>query len=246
MINTIINNIKYRRVYSVLLYLSGTVSVLLFLINLLTPILSYNFKVILDSMLVISVVLSIIFYIILYLIRIELNKENPAFHVSKFGLFRNFEKLTHKELDIYANAKEITIMAIIIIVSISFISISIPLNNANSDFLQQIQPISAEQELQQYVNQVYYLGIFVFLTFSSFAMILLTSIILPYSILLWDKNFTLLLRSEAKQIVETKNEGSKKLFINILLGILIIAISYIVSYYILGLIFGFIPLFWFI
>gem|GEM_PF-4490315 len=207
MINTIIYNIKYRRIYSVLLYLSGILSVVFFVINLLSPILSYNFRVIADAMLIISLILTIIFYIILYLIRIKLNKENPAFHVSKFGLFRNFEKLTHKELDIYANAKEITIMAIIIIVSISFISISIPLDNANSDFVQQIQPISAEQELQQCVNQFYHLGIFVFLTFGSLAMILLTSIILPYSILLWDKNFTILLRSEAKQSIETKSEG---------------------------------------
>ena len=183
MINAIIYDLNYRRFYSVILY----IGLLLPFITFVPYILGEGFENIFNISLLIFVLLLVSSFIIVF----RLGQQKPAF--SRLGIFANLKKFTQEELKIYVNAKEITLRTIIVIGFIGFLSIAVLVNNTSNNWPLQ-EPISIEQEIQQNTDISYYLGICFFTTLIFLIITFITAIILPYSILLWNKNFLIFLR----------------------------------------------------
>ncbi len=154
----------------------------------LPEVLGYGLDNIFNINLGIGILLITSFYIII--VR-KLKKQNPAFQ--KVRLFINSKKFTQEELNIYTKVNEITLNTIIAIGVIGLLSIAFLVNNTSNNWPLQ-EPINIEQAIQQGADIAYYIGLYFFITFSFLLVIFLTAIILPYSILLWDKNFLIFLR----------------------------------------------------
>jgi hypothetical protein len=153
----------------------------------------------LDNILNISLLIFVLLLVSSFIIVFRLRQENPAF--SRLGIFANLKNFTQEELKIYVNAKEITLRTIIAIGFIGFLSIAVLVNNTSNNWPLQ-EPISIEQAIQQNADISYYLGICFFTTLIFLIITFITAIILPYSILLWNKNFPIFLKAGKAQLEE--------------------------------------------